>query len=68
MRQLLLKKIFPCPSYNIVRSFYLWPNLTLSTSVLDTDPSYFGPPGSGSVIILNASGSFYYQAKKLEKP
>ncbi len=28
----------------------------------------FGPPGSGTVIILYRSGSFHQQAKKLEKP
>ncbi len=32
------------------------------------DPYVFGPPGSGSVIILYGSGSFHQQAKKLEKP
>jgi len=31
------------------------------------DPYVFGPPGSGSVIILYVSGSFHKQAKKFIK-
>ncbi len=33
-------------------------------SLVDPDPYVFGPPGSGSVIILYGSGSFYQQAKQ----
>ncbi len=35
--------------------------------VLDPNPDVFGPPGSGSVIILYGSGSFHQQAKKVRK-
>jgi hypothetical protein len=43
-RQLLFKTFSPSPSYNIVRSFYLLPNRTVSTSVLDPDPSFLDLP------------------------
>jgi hypothetical protein len=39
-------------------------------SVADTDPYVFGPPGSGSGSLskMYGSGSFYHQAKIVEKP
>jgi hypothetical protein len=41
-----------------------------STSVVDTDPYVFGPPGFGSVSQRYGSGScsFYHHAKMLRKP
>ncbi len=42
-----------------------------TVSVVDPDPYVFGPPGSGSFIILFGSGSgsgyFHQQAKKVRK-
>jgi hypothetical protein len=39
----------------------------VETSVVDPDSYIFGPPGSGSVIILFGSDSFHRQAKKVKK-
>jgi hypothetical protein len=47
------------------------PRLMRSTSVVDTDPYVFGPPGYGSVSTStrygSGSGSFHHQAKIVRK-